>query len=521
MVRVSLGVPSPGCRFEKKARAVAILDLYRAGTRTMIILFNPRATKPRNRRFPLSIMALAAVLEGREEYQIVDGNVDENPTQTILDLIRDNDVELLGVTVMPGPQMASAMTSCQEIRRQCPKVPIVWGGYFPSTYSDASLNARYVDYVVRGQGEDTLLELIAALRGQRSLDGILGLSYKDFFGLHRHNPERLMKGPDLFPWSPFHRVPVEKYLRPSFFGRRTAAHHASMGCPFRCSFCGVHALYGNRELAESPERTEAILRHLKTRYGADSVQFYDMNFFLKESHARELVDRLAALGLRWWCEARIDTFNRYSDATLEAIRRAGCAMIFFGAESGSDWVLKEMQKDITTEQTLSVARRIRQFGIIPEFSFVIGNPRDPERDTRETLEFIRKVKRINRQSEIIIYHYTPVPQRTAMYGNVDGQMFFPSTPEEWASKPWMDFTLRIDPNTPWQKRKTKKLIDNFEVVINSRWPTVQDIRAPRWGRVLLKTLGSWRYALRAYAFPKELRWAQQFITLRKPKQESL
>jgi anaerobic magnesium-protoporphyrin IX monomethyl ester cyclase len=316
-------------------------------------------------------------------------------------------------------------------------------------------------------------------------------------------------------------VPVEKYLRPSFFGRRTAAHHASIGCPFRCSFCGVHAVYGNRELAESPARTEAILRHLKTHYGADSVQFYDMNFFMKESHAVELAERLAPLGLRWWCEARIDTFNRYSDATLEAIQRAGCAMIFFGAESGSDWVLKEMQKDITTEETVAVAQRIKQFGIIPEFSFVIGNPRDPERDTKETLQFIRKLKRINRQSEIIIYHYTPVPQRTAMYGNIDGQVAFPSTPDEWATKRWMDFTLRIDPKTPWLKRKTKKLIDNFEIVISSRWPTVQDIRAPRWSRALLKTLSSWRYAARIYAFPRELRWAQQFITLRKPKQESL
>lgn len=487
----------------------------------MIILFNPRATKPRNRRFPLSVMALTAVLEGREEYQIVDGNLDDNPTQTILDLIRRNHVELLGVSVMPGPQMASAITSCQEIRRQFPQVPIVWGGYFPSTYTDASLNARYVNYVVRGQGEDTLLELIDALRGKRPLEGILGLSYKDLFGLHRHNPERLMKGPDSFPWSPFHRLPVEKYLRPSFFGRRTAAHHASIGCPFRCSFCGVHAIYGNRELAESPARTEAILSHLKTQYGADSVQFYDMNFFLKESHARELADRMAPLGLRWWCEARIDTFNRYSDATLEAVRRAGCTMIFFGAESGSDWVLKEMQKDITTEQTLAVAQRIRQFGIIPEFSFVIGNPQDPERDTKETLAFIRKIKRVNRLSEIIIYHYTPVPQRTAMYGKVDSQVSFPTTPEEWASKRWMDFTLRIDPKTPWLKRKTKNLIDNFEVVINSRWPTVQDIRAPKWSRALLKTLSAWRYALRVYAFPKELRWAHQFITLRKPKQESL
>jgi anaerobic magnesium-protoporphyrin IX monomethyl ester cyclase len=487
----------------------------------MIVLFNPRATRPRNRRFPLSVMALAAVLEGREEYQIVDGNIDENPTATILDLIQHNNVELLGVTVMPGPQMVAAIAACREIRSRHSKLPVVWGGYFPSIYSDAALNARYVDYVVRGQGEDTLLELIDAIRGKRPFAGILGLSHKDAFGLHRHNPERLMKGPDAFPWSPFHRVSVEKYLRPSFFGSRTTAHHASIGCPFRCSFCGVHAAYGTRELVESPARTEAILRHLKTQYGADSVQFYDMNFFLKESHARELAERITPLGLPWWCEARIDTFNRYSDATIDALRCAGCTMIFFGAESGSNWVLKEMQKDITTEQTLAVAQRIRQFGIIPEFSFVIGNPRDPERDTRETLHFIRKIKQINRQSEIIIYHYTPVPQRTAMYGNVDGQVSFPTTPEEWATKRWMNFTLRIDPNTPWLKRKTKKLIDNFEVVINARWPTVQDIRAPRWSRALLKALSSWRYAARIYAFPKELRWAQQFITLRKPKQESL
>ena len=87
----------------------------------MIILFNPRATRPRNRRLPLSVMALAAVLEGREEYRIVDGNLDENPTATILDLIRQYQVELLGVSVMPGPQMVAAMTSCKEIRSQHPK----------------------------------------------------------------------------------------------------------------------------------------------------------------------------------------------------------------------------------------------------------------------------------------------------------------------------------------------------------------------------------------------------------------
>jgi anaerobic magnesium-protoporphyrin IX monomethyl ester cyclase len=487
----------------------------------MIILFHPRATKPRNCRMPLAVLALAAVLEGNEEYEIVDGNLDDRPADTIVKLIDAHNVELLGVSTMPGPQMVAAMETSREVRKLRPHVKIVWGGYFPSIYPDTTLNAKYVDYVVRGQGEDTLLELIAALRGKRSLDSILGLSYKDQFGFHRTNAERPMKGPDNFPWSPFHRLPVEKYLRPSFFGKRTAVHHASIGCPFNCSFCGVHAAYGRDEKMESPQRTLEILQHLVTKYGADSVQFYDMNFFLREDHAVELMNLIAPLNLRWWCEARVDIMSRYSDATMAAIKRAGCAMIFFGAESGSDWALQEMQKGITTEQTLTMARRTREFGIIPEFSFVVGNPTNPELDTKETLRFIRKIKRINPDSEIIVQHYTPTPQRGSMYGEVDDKISFPDTPAEWASKQWMDFTLRIDTSAPWLKQKTKKLIDNFELVVASRWPTVQDIRAPRWSRKLLQSLSAWRYAMQFYSYPLELQLANRFIQLRKPKRESL
>jgi hypothetical protein len=223
----------------------------------------------------------------------------------------------------------------------------------------------------------------------------------------------------------------------------------------------------------------------------------------------------------WWCEARVDIFLGYSDAALEAIRQAGCTMIFFGAESGSDWALKEMNKQLKTEQTLELARRIRRFGIVPEFSFVVGNPRDPERDTHECLRFIRRIKRLNPDAEIIVQHYIPVPQRARMYGGVEGAIEFPATIEEWAMERWLNFTIRKDPSTPWLAPATKQLIDNFELVVASRWPTAQDIRLPGWGRRLLKTLSAWRYSLGVYAWPFELEWAQRLINLRKPKVESL
>jgi len=487
----------------------------------MILFYNPKATRPRNRRLPLSVLAIAAVVEGKEEFAIVDGNLDPHPTESLVALIKERPVELLAVTVMPGPQTVGAVASCREIRSRFPQLPIVWGGYFASNYTATALNAGYVDYAVRGQGEQTFLELLDALRGHRDVKDIAGLSFKNPDGSAQHNPERLMRSLDDFPEYPYQCLPVDRYLLPTFLGRRTAVHQASIGCPYRCNFCGVVTFSGSRQKMESPARTEATLRHLVDSYGVDAVQFYDNNFFLREDHTRELADRLQPLHLRWWCEGRADIMMKYSDSTFEALHRAGCTMIFFGAESGSNAILKEMNKDLRAEDTLALASRIRRFGIIPEFSIIFGNPKDPEGDTRECIGFIRQLKRLNPHAEIIVEHYTPVPQRARMYGEVEDQIQFPTTPDEWATERWQRFATQKDPQTPWLRPPTKKLIDNFELVVSSRWPTVQDIRLPDWGRLALKAMSSWRYRLGIYGAPLELKWMQQFIELRKPKAESL
>src|SRR5215472_13187507 len=170
----------------------------RSAESVMIVLYNPKATKPKNRRFPLSILSMAAVLEGHEDYVIVDGNLDPHPTETILSLIKAHPVELLASTVMPGPQTLGAVVTCREVRARFPQVPIVWGGYFASNYTNAALNTSYVDYAVRGQGEHTFLQLIDAIRGGGDVKKIFGLSYKAD-GIAQHNQERPLQSPDEFP----------------------------------------------------------------------------------------------------------------------------------------------------------------------------------------------------------------------------------------------------------------------------------------------------------------------------------
>jgi hypothetical protein len=170
---------------------------------------------------------------------------------------------------------------------------------------------------------------------------------------------------------------------------------------------------------------------------------------------------------------------------------------------------------------LELARRIRQFGIIPEFSFVIGNPNDPDADLRTNMQFIRRLKALNPDAEIIIQHYTPTPHPDGMYGDIDGKIDFPKTPEEWATPRWYNFTVRSDPALPWLPRRTQRRIDAFETVMSCRWPTIQDARLSNWARAALKGLSWWRYAFDFYRWPRELELAQKLLQPRDPRLESL
>ena len=493
----------------------------------MILLLHPRSTRPKNRRFPLSVLSLAAMLEGREKYAIVDGNVEPDPMARLDEFMSQEHVEFLGVSVMPGPQMVAAIDLSRRFRERYPKTPIVWGGYFPSLYPNAALNAPYVDLLVRAQGEETILELLEVLRrngGFRGveLNNIDGISFKDPFGLIVNTRDRAVRSPGDFPRLPYKSLPhTEKYIVKTFLGNRTTVHHASYGCPYRCNFCGVTGVAGGRQKSEAPERTAETLRYQQFEFGIDAVQFYDNNFFLREADTFELAQRMAPLRLKWWCEGRIDILLRYSDETLRALRRSGCEMIFLGAESANDERLRAMQKQLTSAQILEIAERIRTFGITPEFSFVIGNPNEPDKDLNETTQFIRHIKRLNPAAEIVVQHYIPTPHPDGMYGEIDTQFAFPNSPEEWASPRWYNFTVREEPALPWLPPATKRRIDDFETVVECRWPTAQDITTPRWALGAMKAMASWRYATETYSRPAELRLAQKLLKPRRPKVESL
>ena len=229
----------------------------------------------------------------------------------------------------------------------------------------------------------------------------------------------------------------------------------------------------------------------------------------------------------WWGEARIDTMDKYSDESLKLISDSGCKMIFFGAETGNDEVLKKMDKggSQTGEQIISFAKRIAQFDIIPEYSFVLGMPGDNEYEVNkqidEDINFIRKVKEANSKTEIIIYTYSPVPtEGSDLFNKVQASGFkFPEKLEDWISPEWEKFDLRKNPLTPWLKPYMIDKIRNFETVLNGYYPSVSDIRFSSNQRRIIKTLSSIRYNTKIYKFPNEIKLLQKIWKYRQPEIE--
>jgi radical SAM superfamily enzyme YgiQ (UPF0313 family) len=467
---------------------------------------------------PLALLALGALLEGRHDYTIVDGNLDRDALASIDRLVRDG-ADMLGVTVMPGPQLADAVPICRELKARHPHLRIVWGGYFPTQHWDVSLKSGYVDYVVRGHGEIVFQSLIDRLAAGDNPTDLPGVAYLQPDGMPFTNATAPIPHPDVMPDFPYHRIEVPRYARSSFMGRRTLAHHSSYGCPFFCNFCAVVNMVGGRWLAQSAERTASVTRRLVTDYGADAVEFYDNNFFVHEARTVDFSERIMDLGIGWWGDARIDTLLRYSDRSWQQMRDSGLRMVFMGAESGSDETLKRMNKggSASTDKTLFIAEKMRAYGIVPEFSFVLGNPPDPEGDVQNTLEFIRKVKRVNPHTEIIMYVYTPVPLAGELYEEAKAEGFaFPRTLEEWVSDDWQDFALRRSASIPWLADPLRRRMRDFERVLSAYYPTITNPNLRGVRRTVLRAASAWRYHLGFYSYPWELRPLQKILAYQRP-----
>jgi radical SAM superfamily enzyme YgiQ (UPF0313 family) len=495
-----------------------------------VLLFNPRSAKAKP-RIPNSILAAAASIDGKYDYVIVDGNHEIDPYERISSYLNNGDIKYFGSTVMPGPQLKQAIPITKNIRKDFPNIKTIWGGYFPSNHSKTVLNSGYVDVVIRGPGDKAFPAVLDAMENDRSFVDIHNIVFKKGDKIMQ-TPKDDLYDQDALPPLPYEKLntfyPIKKYLGRTHLGGRTIAYHSSIGCPFTCSFCAVVPIYGARWKAKSAEGVYKDIKYLKEKHGGTAIEFHDNNFFVSEKRTKEFCNLMLNEGMNWWAFGRIDTVSRFKDETLALMRRAGCTMIFFGAESGSDDMLDKMNKGGTQtgEQIKSFAKRMREFDIVPEYSFVLGFPADTPEKVMEQIDkeiaFICEIKAINPKTEIIIYVYSPVPtEGSEMYNDVLKTGFkFPENLDDWMNPEWEHFDLHKNPLTPWLTPEMVRKIKNFETVINGYYPTASDVKLSEFQRKAMHAISSWRYKNRIFHFPYEIKALQKFwLKYRQPEIE--
>lgn len=497
-----------------------------------VLLFNPRAGNALH-VIPNAILAIAASIEGIVKYAIVDGNREKDPLKKILTYLNSGEYGFFCSTVMPGPQLKQAIPFTKLIRQQFPEIKIIWGGYFASNHQNIVIKSGVIDVVISGPGDKAFPAALNALSAHAPLDDIENLVYlKD--GKIIKTKKAALYDQDSLPQLPYNTLhnfyPMDEFLGRTFLGTKTIAYHSSIGCPFTCSFCGVVPIFEARWKAKSAQVTYKDIKYLKDKFGGNAIQFHDNNFFVSEKRAVEFANLIQPEKMKWWAEGRIDTMDYFSDASLQTIADAGCTMIFFGAESGNDKLLAQMDKGgkQTGEKIKAFAARIKNFGIIPEYSFVLGLPAATEdqvwQQIYDEVKFIKEIKTINPDTEIIIYVYTPVPtEGSVLYNESEARGFtFPQSLDEWMQPQWLNFDLHREFLTPWLKPEMIRYIHDFETVIHAQYPTVSDYKLSYVQRKVIKLISSLRYNFNIFSYPYELKALMKYwLRYRQPEIQGL
>ena len=253
---------------------------------------------------------------------------------------------LVGFTCMMGPQIRSLIKLSRLVKRLDPTLPIVYGGVHASFFPALCLKEPYVDYVVMGEGEETLAELIETIRGQRSPKTVKGLAYKQNGEIHVNQPRDYIDL-DKSPRGAWHLV--EKYM--FSYLRGGLRINTARGCPRRCRFC-YNTVFNRKYREKSATKVIDEIEFLANNYGVRALRFMDDNWLANPRRAREMAQGFLSkkLGVTFHADLRIDAMTEEWLATLA---KAGLTSVFTGVEAGTDELLSRINKEVTVAEVLA------------------------------------------------------------------------------------------------------------------------------------------------------------------------
>ncbi len=330
---------------------------------------------------PLGLLYVGGALK-KAGYEVKVFHICENNVSKHIDEIIALKPLWVGFSVNTGWSIKSALFMSREIKKKIP-TPIVWGNAHPSLLPEQCLKEEAVDFVVIGEGEISAVELSTAIESDKELSSIRGIGFKNRNGNIIINPAReLIDDLDQYEmdWS---LLDPERYVfaAPQFGMKRAFQYITSRGCPHSCSFCFNQRFNKGKWRSHSEEFVVEKVLDLKDKLNLDGIRFWDDNFFTNKKRAFSILNKIS---LPYTSEIRVDYFD---EAFAKKLNDSKCKMVLLGLESGSNRVLKLINKNTSRDtncKALKILSRYPDISIHP--SVIVGFPSETEDEYRETLD---------------------------------------------------------------------------------------------------------------------------------------
>lgn len=351
---------------------------------------------------PLGLAYMAAVLDQNGfEVKIFDCPVcefDHDRLKTELDAYQPT---IIGIGSMT-PTIASALKSARVAKEACPDAAVIMGGPH-ATFADTEIlsSEKAVDIIVRGEGEETLLEIAQQAPNLQKLGGIKGISFRKDNQIIQTETRPFIQDLDALPRPAFKFLPMEKY---NITGRKLMPIISSRGCPFQCPFCVASQMFGPRFRARSPKSVLDEMEWLRDEYGAEGIAFQDDTLTFDKKRATDICDGIIErkIKMHWGCGTRADVVTK---EVLAKMSKAHCDETMFGVESGCQRMRDILKKNVSTEQIENAIKWSKEAGIFVTVSVVLGYPGETKESLQETLDFVRRVE----PDDVWLCHATPYP----------------------------------------------------------------------------------------------------------------
>ena len=345
--------------------------------------------------YPLGIGYVAAVFQKHFKPEIIDVYDFQLANRNMEDLfqqLQKKEYDLVGLSVFT-PTYGPSIEVAKKVKEALPQCRLLAGGPFMGMNPGEMLQeCSEVDIEFIGESEITIVEVIKAVEARESLDNIAGIAFRNGGKVKMNPPRPLISDLDTIPFPTRDIFDLDSYtsLPGQFFKKPIMPMTTSRGCPFRCSFCEDHVLWQGKCRFRSAENVYYEMEELVKKFGAKEIKFFDDTFSASRKRTVELCEMLIRkkLNVIWRVCTRVDTVD---EDLLHLMYRAGLRSVNFGIESGSDEILKKMNKGFTKDVARTAVRATQKAGIETKASFILNYPGETRETTMETLAFAEEL----------------------------------------------------------------------------------------------------------------------------------